>query len=126
MTTSMQRDTRQRRAIRRAFERAARPLSPDEVLEQARRLVPSLGRATVYRNVKSLQVEGWLSEVDIPGGGLRYELAERPPHHYFLCRICKQAFDVPGCPECVETLGPPGFEAEGHEVTLHGRCADCV
>ena len=72
----MQRDTRQRRAIRRVFMGAGRALTPDEVLEHGQQLVPSLGLATVYRNVKILKGEGWLSEVELPGGGVRYELAE--------------------------------------------------
>lgn len=54
----MQRDARQRGAIRRVFMRVGRPLTPDEVLEYGQRIVPSLGLATVYRNVKILAGEG--------------------------------------------------------------------
>ena len=50
----MERSTRQRRAIREAFLEAGRPLSPQEVLELARKKVPSLGLATVYRTLKGL------------------------------------------------------------------------
>ncbi len=121
----MQRDTRQRSAIRRVFMGVERPLTPDEVLEHGRRIVPSLGLATVYRNVKTLTGEGWLAEVELPGGGLRYELAERPHHHHFLCRSCHQAFDVHRCPDAVEELAPAGFEVDGHELILFGRCAAC-
>ena len=121
----MQRDTRQRTAIRRVFMSVERPLTPDEVLEHGQRIVPSLGLATVYRNVKALAGEGWLSEVDLPGGGLRYELAARPHHHHFLCRSCDQVFDVHRCPDGVQELAPEGFEIEGHELILFGLCAAC-
>ena len=121
----MQRDTRQRAAIRRVFASAERPLTPDEVLEYGQQIVPSLGLATVYRNVKVLAGEGWLSEVDLPGGGLRYELAERPHHHHFLCRSCDQAFDIHRCPDGVQELTPEGFELEGHALVLFGVCAAC-
>ena len=121
----MQRDTRQRRAIRRVFMSVERPLTPDEVLEYGQRIVPSLGLATVYRNVKTLTDEGWLSEVALPGGGLRYELAERPHHHHFLCRSCDQAFDMQWCPDEVEALAPESFEVDGHELILFGRCNAC-
>ena len=30
-----------------------------------------------------------------------------------------------GCPEDIEQLVPPGFEAEGHEITLYGQCRHC-
>ncbi len=122
----MQRDTRQRRAIRRVFTNAGRPLSLDEILEYGKRIVPSLGVATVYRNVKTLVGEGWLSRVKLPGGGLRYELADRPHHHHFLCNSCDQAFDVPRCPDEVETLAPDGFQVDSHELILFGRCVACA
>ncbi|WP_419860124.1 Fur family transcriptional regulator [Candidatus Palauibacter sp.] len=122
----MQRDTRQRRAIRDVFMSVARPLTPDEILEHGRRIVPSLGIATVYRNVKALVQEGWLSEVKLPGGGLRYELAGGPHHHHFLCRTCDQAFDVDLCPDEIEELAPEHFEVESHELVLFGRCEECV
>lgn len=121
----MQRDTRQRRAIRRVFANIERPLTAQEVLERGQRIVPSLGLATVYRALKSLVREGWLSAVELPGEGLRYELAERPHHHHFLCRSCDQAFEVHHCPEELEQLAPDGFEVEGHELILFGRCAPC-
>ncbi len=121
----MQRDTRQRRAIRRVFMNVDRPLTPDEILEYGQQIVPSLGLATVYRTVKIFVAERWLSEVELPGGGLRYELADRPHHHHFLCRSCDQAFDVHRCPDEVELLAPEGFEVDGHELTLFGRCVTC-
>ena len=105
---------------------AGRPLTAEEALAQGQRLVPSLGLATVYRNARMLAEEGWLSEVALPGGGLRYELAERPHHHHFLCSVCDQAFDVHGCPDAIEELAPEGFQVEGHELFLFGRCAACV
>ncbi len=122
----MQRDTRQRRAIRSVFMNVDRPLTPDEILEYGQRIVPSLGLATVYRTVKIFVAEKWLSEVELPGGGLRYELADRPHHHHFLCRSCDQAFDVHQCPDEVELLAPKGFEVDGHELTLFGRCVTCL
>lgn len=121
----MQRDTRQRRAIRRVFANVERPLTAQEVLERGQRIVPSLGLATVYRTLKSLVREGWLSVVELPGEGLRYELAERPHHHHFLCRSCDQAFEVHHCPDEIEELAPDGFEVESHELILFGRCEPC-
>ena len=89
------------------------------------RLVDSLGLATVYRNIKILYEEGWLAEVDLPGGGTRYELAERPHHHHFLCRVCDQAYDVHRCPDRIDQLAPAGFTVDSHEITLFGVCATC-
>lgn len=121
----MERSTRQRRAIREAFLEAGRPLSPQEVLDLARRRVPSLGLATVYRNLKALLEEGFLAPVHLPGEPPRYEPAGRGHHHHFHCRVCGRVFELPGCALEAEAHLPPGFRPEGHEVTVYGRCPDC-
>jgi Fur family ferric uptake transcriptional regulator len=61
----MERKTRQRGAIRDAIAQADRPLLPQEVLEAAQHAVPSLGIATVYRNLKVLVEEGVLAPTEI-------------------------------------------------------------
>jgi len=122
----MPRDTKQRRAIRRVFLEVGRPLSPDEVVEEGQRYVPSLGIATVYRNVKRLAEEGWLSAVELPGAPIRYELAERPHHHHFVCCRCEQTYDIHACPREIETMAPEGFQVEDHEVVLYGSCPACT
>ena len=121
----MERDTKQRRAIREAFTRERRPLSTDEVLASGQDLVPSLGIATVYRNIKALLRDGWLHPVELPGEPARYEQSGRPHHHHFICRACQQAFDVEACPKDVERLAPSGFLVEAHELVLYGRCPTC-
>jgi Fur family ferric uptake transcriptional regulator len=121
----VERDTRQRRAIREIFTRERRPLSTDEVLAAGRALVPSLGVATVYRNIKSLSDEGWLHSVELPGALVRYERCGKPHHHHFVCRDCALAFDIAACPEDVERLAPAGFLVDAHELVLYGQCPGC-
>lgn len=120
-----ERDTRQRRAIRRVFLDVGRPLGPEDVVREGQRHVPSLGIATVYRNLKSLVDEGWLTPVELPGESTRYELADRPHHHHFVCTHCEQAFDVHACPPKIEDMAPDGFQVESHEVVLYGACPAC-
>ena len=122
----MERKTRQRTAIRRAFEDADRPLSPGEVLEAAQLTVPRLGIATVYRAVRDLLEEGFLSTVELPGEPPRYEMAHLEHHHHLQCRACQKVFEVHGCPPELGELAPSGFEVESHEVVLYGRCSHCV
>jgi Fur family ferric uptake transcriptional regulator len=122
----MQRDTRQRRAIREAFEAFGHPLSPREVLEFAQQGVPGLGIATVYRNVKALQDEGWLVPVELPGEPPRYEVAGKGHHHHFHCRICDRVYEVEGCPGNIQAITPDGFQLERHEFVLYGLCEACA
>ena len=122
----MERSTRQRRAIRRVLLETRRPLSPREILELARKQVPSLGLATVYRNLRALVEEGAVVPVALPGEPLRYEAAGAGHHHHFLCRGCGRAFELPGCRLEAHLDPPPGFSAEDHEVVVYGRCPDCA
>jgi Fur family ferric uptake transcriptional regulator len=120
------RSTRQRSAIRDAIDAAARPLSPQEVLEAAQARVPGLSLATVYRNLKLLQDADEIIAVTLPGDGARYESLRHGHHHHFQCTACNRVFDVHACPGDLALLAPQGFTVDHHELTLYGRCADCA
>lgn len=123
----MERTTRQKTAIHDAIESAHRPLSAQEILEQASLQVTQLGIATVYRNLKSLVTEGKVQMVTLPGENPRYETnaAAGHHHHHFQCTQCQRVFDVHDCPGDLKRMAPQGFSVERHELTLYGRCADC-
>lgn len=123
--TPTPRNTRQKQAVQDAFVSAARPLSPQEVAALAQEAVPSLGIATAYRTIKDLVESGWLVPVATPAGN-RFELADIEHHHHFYCRMCSRTFDIPGCVDAVEQKSPRGFVAEGHEVTITGKCNLCA
>ena len=123
---AMQRDTAQRRAIRRALEESGRPLGALEVLESSRRDAPGLGIATVYRALKALGAEGAVATVEIPGQPPRYEAAGKGHHHHFLCARCGKAYELGGCLGGLRGLLPRGFTMASHELLLHGRCAACA
>lgn len=122
----MERNTRQRSAIRDAIATAERPLLPQEVLDAAQQASPGLGLATVYRNLKALLEEGEVCAVNLPGENPRYEIAGGHHHHHFQCRQCQRVFDVHACPGDLGRLAPPGFKVEAHEITLYGQCSDCA
>ena len=122
----MGRPTRQRAAIWAVIEAAGRPLSPGEVLAAARGDVPGLGMATVYRALTALLQDCAVTTVALPGGPARYEAAGRTHHHHFRCRACDRVYDVPGCARGIAALTPVGFELEGHELVLYGRCGGCA
>lgn len=122
MTT---RNTKQKAAIRAAFEAAGRPLATNEVLEMAQSEVEGVGIATIYRNVKSLVDEGWLTTVELPGELPRYEIAGKGHHHHFQCDRCARVFELHGCLPGLEKLAGAGFAVRRHEVVLYGICAEC-
>ena len=120
-----QRNTRQRMAIREAFERAGRPLSLQQVLEAGRTGVEGLGIATVYRNIKGLVEEGWLAAIDLPGAPTVYERSEKVHHHHFHCDRCSRVFELAGCVPRIKRLAGRRFSVTRRELVLYEICADC-
>jgi Fur family transcriptional regulator, ferric uptake regulator len=122
----MERNTRQRDAIRQVFAETDRPLSPQEILEAAQAYIPALGIATVYRTLKALVEEDWLSPVELPGEPQRYEMAGKGHHHHFRCHACDRVYEIDGCLSNLRCLVPQGFQIDRHEVVLYGTCNTCV
>jgi Fe2+/Zn2+ uptake regulation proteins len=125
MSDTLHRNTRQRTAIRKVFESVNRPLSAQQVLELAQAEVDGIGIATVYRNLKTLLDEGWLTQVELPGGNLMYECAGKAHHHHFQCESCNRVYELEGCVPTIEKLARPGFKVRRHELVLYGTCATC-
>jgi Fur family transcriptional regulator, ferric uptake regulator len=121
----MERDTRQRQAIRNALVCAGRPLSVHELFLLAKSEISQLGIATVYRNLKDLQAEKRIIQVDLPGQPPRWELPPEEHHHHFLCRTCNKLFEVNDCPRDLQRLLPKGYTLEEHDILLRGQCDIC-
>ena len=115
-----------------ALERGRQALSPPEILARARETVPTLNLSTVYRQITGLLDEDLVAAVVLPGQPTRYEPAceqahDDPGHHHhhFHCTVCNRVYALHACPGPMQDLVPRGFKVESHELTLHGRCADC-
>lgn len=118
------RNTKQRNAIRSAFIEAGRPLTSGEIHELVLSELPSVGIATIYRALKDLVQEEWLTSMTI-GGSTRYELANLGHHHHFHCNQCDKTFDIKGCVGDLTSLVPNAFKILKHELTLIGMCQAC-
>jgi Fur family transcriptional regulator, ferric uptake regulator len=121
----MIRSTQQRKAIYDVLIDSGRPLSVNEIFEQAKNGAPTLGIATVYRNIKALQDEGKLNLVALPGESPRWEVPTEH-HHHFLCRTCDRLFEIRNCPTNIGSLLPDGYVLEDHDILLRGQCRDCA
>lgn len=119
--TKALRDTKQRHAIKRAFEQSGRPLSPKEVLDISSSEVPNIGIATVYRNINVMVKNGELDVIELPGQPPRYALPQNEKPALFLCEKTNRVFhineenmkvDLPALPE--------GFKVNRFEVIIYG------
>lgn len=122
------RSTRQRIAVLRLLQ-ADR--GHPTALDVHRRLVarqPNVSQKTVYAILDALVAAGLARRVNQFAGAARYEARpERHDHAY--CRVCGRLFDIPARADAqVRSRAelPDGFEIEGIQVTLEGRCARCV
>jgi Fur family transcriptional regulator, ferric uptake regulator len=130
----MQRHTRQREAVLSALSDSRRSLTPPEICELAKRTVPRLNLSTVYRQIRLLLEHEEVQRVDLPGQPTRYEASQcdadqgdgKHHHHHFHCEDCGRVFPIHSCPGHMDDLAPTGFLVARHELTLHGRCADCA
>jgi Fur family peroxide stress response transcriptional regulator len=116
--------TPQRRAILDAFRGASdEHLSAEEVLSRASRVVPELGRGTVYATLAELAELGLLGSVGNPEP-VRYE-TNVEPHDHFRCRLCLRLFDVELGGRELQTRPLPGYSIDAVAVYAEGTCAQC-
>jgi len=121
----MARHSRQRDAIEQVIVQAGRPLLPQEIHQLAQQQAPTLGIATVYRNLQALQQSGKICEVLIPGDSPRFEQAQQPHHHHFKCSQCGEVTTLFACPGKLESMVPDDYQLQGHELILYGLCPRC-
>jgi Fur family ferric uptake transcriptional regulator len=118
--------TRQKVVLGAVFEQAKRPLTASEICREAKRKIPSLGMATVYRAIKQFVSDGYIRAVKVPGVAPHYESSDRHHHHFFMCQKCRRLFDLLGCVRGLLSLAPNGFRVRRHEIVLYGECAACA
>jgi len=112
-------------AIETVFEMADHPLSPHDVLAQARSIHPGMGIATVYRAIRSLLEDNRIVPVEVSGKPPLYERADLEHHHHFHCETCGEVTPLGGCSLSANYELPKGFDSISHEVLFRGTCADC-
>ena len=125
-TTKVNYATRQRQAVQKTLDDAARPLTPAEIWQTARNYSPGLGIATVYRALRILIDLGAVEVVEIPGAPPHYERKHPHHHHHFLCDNCQKVYEVEACTSGIDQLAPAGYTVKRHSLTLYGTCPDCV
>lgn len=106
-----------------------RHLSAEEVLWEARKIVPNIGIATVYRTLEKLAGLEILYKSMFEGNKYRYELAENEKHHHHhvLCLACGRISEVSGdlLHELENELYDKGYKIIDHELKFYGYCPLC-
>lgn len=119
--------SRQRQAIIDFLAAARHHPSAEEILQAVRKKVPTIGLATVYRNLDALLREGVISR-NFHGDVARFD-ARTDPHHHFICTHCGRIENLTPLPHEKQWLArirrKSGAKIEHYAVELHGLCRDC-
>ena len=122
----MTRQTRQRDAILEYVISSGDHPTAAQVYAEVRKVLPRIGFATVYRNLRVLTEEGHLQEVRL-GDVTQYDRrTER--HDHVICRCCGRLTDVtlPQAPEAIQAAAEQtGYQIERHHTELVGLCPAC-
>lgn len=123
--------TPQRRGIIQVMATAARPLTVQEIYQQAKEAFPEMSQDTVYRTLDMLvrlQVAAPLHLAD--GQASRYELQNpENPHHHLVCLGCGESFCLQSCPLTHSQLSEARelhFTVKQHALEFYGYCEKCT
>jgi Fur family ferric uptake transcriptional regulator len=115
------RSTRPRRIILDVVRASDAHPSAAAVYRQARRRLPRVSLATVYRTLRMLAAEGLVNE-RAGARGLRFD-GNTAPHDHFTCGACGRVYDVPAAR--VRATPRAGFEVHSQRIEFYGRCGAC-
>ena len=124
----MIRNTAQRKIIFDTLRGLTSHPTAEDLLKEVQKEHPTIGRATVYRNLRQLADSGRVLQLTPSDDAARYDGCI-DPHCHFCCKVCGGFYDVDVDPICgikdtVESRC--GFEVDRVDVTLTGTCARCV
>lgn len=121
--------TGQRLAILKSLSKGRAHRSAQEVFESVTETHKEIGFATVYRFLRDLSNNGYVTEVRMGGLPARYELTPKSHHDHLTCVQCTKIVEFEN--QTIERLQQKiaeenGFKLTGHVLELYGLCPDCL
>jgi len=121
------RRTSQREAIIDAAFSSEEHFTAEDLLLRARKIDPSVSRATVYRTLPLLVESELLKELDLKGDMTMYDpnFVERPHHNHLVCVDCQKIIEFEDTNmELLENCITRrlGFSPTNKSVTIEAHC----
>jgi Fe2+ or Zn2+ uptake regulation protein len=119
--------TPQRLAILRVLRESSGHLSPTEICQRARQILPGLTEPTIYRTLIFLAEQGLALPAHVGNGQLVYEIAGRD-HHHLICRACGHAHEIDHSALVAlyqQFQVTTGYQIDTVHVTFFGLCPAC-
>ena len=120
--------TPQRMLIVSIIHDAKGHITAEEIHSRVVKQYPFVDISTVYRTLQLLKKLHLVSETDLGGGRVQYELSEGSRHHHLVCRRCGAT--LPLDDEVIEPLRTrllekQGFQADMEHFAIFGLCREC-
>lgn len=120
--------TQQRLVILETLAEGRVHVTAQEVFEIVNDKFPEMGFATVYRFLRKLTENNFVTEVRMGGLPARYELTPKRHHDHLTCVQCGKIveFENQEIEKLQEQVAKKfGFELTNHVLELYGKCRDC-
>jgi len=120
------RKTAQRQLILNAIKELNNHPTAEGVFDHIARQYPSVGKATVYRNLRRMAESGEIVNVGSFSGSTHYDHNCRE-HCHFACDVCGRIFDVEGgFSDIFGRIGDTdGFDITSCHIFFGGLCWNC-
>lgn len=120
--------TEQRLLILKALCEGRRHVTAQELFEKVVKVDASIGFATVYRFLRHMNEQKFVTEVRMGGLPARYELTPKRHHDHLTCTQCNQIVEFEN--KTIESLQEKvakqfGFILTHHVLELYGVCPRC-
>jgi Fur family peroxide stress response transcriptional regulator len=123
----MRRETKQREAILLVLRNTRSHPTADQIYDEVRRSIPNVSKGTVYRNLRVLQEDGDITELNLNGTLGRYEVKQER-HYHFRCEKCGRVSDIdmPIHQDLdQEAEQRTGLRISSHQLEFRGLCKEC-
>ncbi|MBU1007004.1 MAG: transcriptional repressor [Candidatus Omnitrophica bacterium] len=119
------------------LDKVDRHLNAEQIYKRASEIYPTLGLATVYRNLELLVRIGLVWKFDVGDDKTRYEIAQwsrETHHHHLICKKCNSVIDYSESidnerdflREREKNLSRKyNFKIENHCIDFFGLCSKC-
>ncbi|MCL2846620.1 MAG: transcriptional repressor [Firmicutes bacterium] len=120
----MKRNTVQRQIILDAITQLGNHPTAEMVYSHVVKRHPSIGRATVYRNLSTAASDGEILSVGVLDGAMRFD-HNNHAHSHFVCDGCARIIDVPVPCLNEHFASLTDIDITRAELTLRGLCKNC-
>ena len=120
--------TKQRIVILQVLQNGRSHVTAQEVYEAVNQNNPEIGFATVYRFLRSLSENNFITEIRMGGLPARYEWADKDHHDHLTCVKCGSIREFEN--QIIEDMQKKisqnfGFQLTDHVLELYGICPAC-